>query len=169
MHSAGTSTNIDGQYTLSLKPGKHTLEFKMVGFMTAKREITLVADQILTLDVTLESEENDLDEIVVVGYGVQRKREVTGSISKIDGKELTKLPVPSFEAALQGQAAGVAVSQGSGMAGSGSLIRVRGIQSACEYQPCGYRIDRSIERRRGNGYLRITRCEWRYLDYDKKR
>ncbi len=128
-NTAGTSTNIDGQYTLSLKPGKHTLEFKMVGFVTAKREITLVADQILTLDVTMEPEDNDLDEIVVVGYGVQRKREVTGSISKIDGKELTKLPVPSFEAALQGQAAGVAVSQGSGMAGSGSLIRVRGISS----------------------------------------
>lgn len=128
-NTAGTSTDIDGNYKLKLKAGKHTLEFKMVGYTTQTREVTLSEGQEINLDITLQSEDSDLDEVVIVGYGVQRKREVTGSISKVDGKELTKLPVPSFEAALQGQAAGVAVTQSSGLAGSGSLVRIRGIAS----------------------------------------
>ena len=70
-----------------------------------------------------------LNESIVVGYGVQRKKEVTGAISTIDSKEITAVQTPSFEAALQGQAAGVQVTQGSGMAGSGSIIRVRGLSS----------------------------------------
>ena len=57
--------------------------------------------------------EDLMDDVVVVGYGVQRKRAVTGSIEKIESEQITALPVPSIEAALQGQAAGVQVSQGS--------------------------------------------------------
>lgn len=128
-NTAGTSSDIDGNYNLKLSAGKHTLEFKMVGYTSQTKEVTLAEGQTITLDITLESEDSDLDEVVIVGYGVQRKREVTGSIAKVDGKELTKLPVPSFEAALQGQAAGVAVTQSSGLAGSGSLVRIRGIAS----------------------------------------
>ena len=70
-----------------------------------------------------------LNESVVVGYGVQRKKEVTGSIATIDSKEITAVQTPSFEAALQGQAAGVQVTQGSGMAGSASIVRIRGLSS----------------------------------------
>lgn len=128
-NTAGTSTDSDGKYKLNLIAGKHTLEFKMIGYETQTKEISLSEGQVLNLDITLVSEDSQLDEIVIVGYGVQRKREVTGSIAKVDGKELTKLPVPSFEAALQGQAAGVQVTQGSGMAGSGSILRIRGIAS----------------------------------------
>lgn len=128
-NTVGATTDLDGKYTLQLKPGKTTLEFKFVGYATQKKEVSLAAGETITLDVKLESEDSELDELVIVGYGVQRKREVTGSISKIDGKELTKLPVPSFEAALQGQAAGVQVTQGSGLAGSASILRIRGIAS----------------------------------------
>ena len=70
-----------------------------------------------------------LDEFVVVGYGVQRKRELTGSIVKLSTKDITDIPAPSFENAIQGKAAGVQVVTGSGLAGSGSVIRIRGISS----------------------------------------
>ncbi len=127
--TTGTATDGEGKYSLKLSAGKHVLEFKLIGYGTQTKEITLADGQTLSLDVSMSEEGNDLDELVIVGYGVQRKREVTGSISKVDGKELTKLPVPSFEAALQGQAAGVQVTQGSGLAGSSSILRIRGIAS----------------------------------------
>jgi TonB-linked SusC/RagA family outer membrane protein len=125
----GVSTDIDGNYTLSLTPGKHTLEFVLIGYLNQVREVTLAAGQKITLDVELPDDMKLSEEVVVVGYGVQRKRDVTGSITRIEGKELTQVPVPSFEAALQGRGAGIQVSQGSGLAGSGSLVRIRGISS----------------------------------------
>jgi TonB-dependent SusC/RagA subfamily outer membrane receptor len=70
-----------------------------------------------------------LNEVVVVGYGVQNRRDVTGSISKVDGKVFATLPVSSFDAALQGRAAGVQVTQSTGMAGAGAVIRIRGTGS----------------------------------------
>lgn len=125
----GVATDIDGNYNLNLAPGKHTLEFVLIGYMNQVREISLAAGQKLTLDVELAEDMKMAEEVVVVGYGVQRKRDVTGSITRIEGKELTQVPVPSFEAALQGRGAGIQVSQGSGLAGSGSLVRIRGISS----------------------------------------
>jgi TonB-linked SusC/RagA family outer membrane protein len=125
----GVATDIDGNYNLSLAAGKHTLEFVLIGYINQSKEITLTEGQKLTLDITMQEDEKMTEEVVVVGYGVQRKRDVTGSITRIDGKELTQVPVPSFEAALQGRGAGIQVSQGSGLAGSGSLVRIRGISS----------------------------------------
>jgi TonB-linked SusC/RagA family outer membrane protein len=125
----GASTDIDGNYSITLMPGTHTIEFVLIGYITQAKEIKLESGQTLSLDVTLESDIKLTEEVVVVGYGVQRKRDVTGSITKIDGKDMTKVPVPSFEAALQGRGAGIQVSQGSGLAGSGSLVRIRGISS----------------------------------------
>lgn len=125
----GAAADLDGNYQLKLSVGKHTLEYGLVGYTTITKEVTLAADQTITLNIQLNEETTSTDEVVVVGYGVQRKRELTGAISKIEGKELNRFPVPSFEAALQGQAAGIQVSQGSGLAGSGSLVRIRGIAS----------------------------------------
>lgn len=125
----GAATDIDGNFNFNLSEGAHKIEFILLGFETQVKDITLKAGETVTLNLEMVEDSKLTDEVVVVGYGVQRKREVTGSISKIDGKELTRLPVPSFEAALQGQAAGVQVTQGSGMAGSGSLLRIRGIAS----------------------------------------
>jgi TonB-dependent starch-binding outer membrane protein SusC len=125
----GAATDIDGNYKLSLSEGKHKIEFVLIGYITQTREVTLNAGQNLVLDVKLEEDMKMAEEVVVVGYGVQRKRDVTGSITHIDGKDMTKVPVPSFEAALQGRGAGIQVSQGSGLAGSGSLVRIRGVSS----------------------------------------
>ena len=83
----------------------------------------------IVLNVTLADDAVLIDDVVVVGYGVQRKKEVTGSIVQVNAKQITGIQTPSFEAALQGQAAGVQVSQSSGIAGAPSLIRVRGVAS----------------------------------------
>ncbi|MGY6560785.1 MAG: SusC/RagA family TonB-linked outer membrane protein [Luteibaculaceae bacterium] len=127
--SKGTVTNMDGSYELKLDPGKYTLLFSYIGYKTITREVTVAAGRVSTVDVKMEPDTKTLQEMVVVGYGVQRKREVTGSIARVDAAEITAIPTPSFEAALQGQAAGVQVTTGSGLAGSASVIRVRGISS----------------------------------------
>ncbi|HEX8334834.1 MAG TPA: SusC/RagA family TonB-linked outer membrane protein, partial [Segetibacter sp.] len=82
-----------------------------------------------TIEVTLEQTNAALDEVVVVGYGTQRRREVTGAITKVSAEQITSIAVPSFEAALQGKAPGVQIIQGNGLAGSGSVVRIRGIGS----------------------------------------
>ncbi|MBK6267280.1 TonB-dependent receptor [Marivirga sp. S37H4] len=120
----GTVTDLDGNYSLSAQKGD-VLVFSFVGF--SNTEIT-VGNQ-STIDVEMIMDIASLSEVVVVGYGTQVKREITGSISKVDSEDINEFPTPSFEAALQGRAAGVQVVQGSGLAGSGSVIRVRGISS----------------------------------------
>ena len=126
----GAFSDLDGKYSLANLPlGKSTLNFSFIGFKTQTKEVNLAAGQILTLNLKLLSDEVMMNDVVVVGYGVQRRSEVTGSIATIDAQKIKEIPAPSFEAALQGQAAGVQVSQGSGMAGSGSLVKVRGIAS----------------------------------------
>ncbi len=120
----GTVTDLDGNYSLTAEKGD-VLIFSFVGFSNS--EITVGNQSTIDVEMTMDIE--SLSEVVVVGYGTQVKREITGSISKVDSKEINEFPVPSFEAALQGRAAGVQVVQGSGMAGSGSILRVRGISS----------------------------------------
>ncbi|MCF8426189.1 MAG: TonB-dependent receptor [Bacteroidia bacterium] len=111
-----------------LKPGNYRLKISSIGFANITKEVTL-GESDVTVVVVLKEDRKQMDELVVVGYGVQRKREVTGAITKIGGKELNDLPVPSFEAALQGKAPGVQVTVGSGLAGSASIVRIRGISS----------------------------------------
>ena len=127
----GGTTNMDGVFKITnVEPGDYTLEATFIGFETKLVSVSVpkTGDPVV-LKITLSPKSEILDEFVVVGYGVQRKREVTGSIAKVEGKEIAELPVPSFEAALQGQAAGVSVTTGSGLAGSASLVRIRGIAS----------------------------------------
>ena len=125
----GASTDMDGRYILSLGAGTHSINYSFVGYLKANRSVTLAAGETKVVNVQLETDAVMMDDVVVVGYGVQRKKEVTGSIAQIDSKQITAVRTPSFEAALQGQAAGVQVSQSSGVAGAGSLIRVRGVAS----------------------------------------
>ncbi len=125
----GTASGLDGTYSIDAPSGAQKIEFLLLGYLTKTMDVTLAAGETKVMDVVMEEDTKMTEEVVVVGYGVQRKRDVTGSIAKVDGKNLTRFPTPSFEAALQGQAAGVQVSQGSGLAGSGSLVRVRGVAS----------------------------------------
>ena len=111
-----------------LSLGKHSIEFSFIGYLKKTFEIEITKGE-NNLNARLKEDAVMINDVVVVGYGVQRRKEVTGSIAKIDAKKITAVQTPSFEAALQGQAAGVQVSQSSGAAGAGSLIRIRGVAS----------------------------------------
>lgn len=120
----GTTTNFEGKYTIKSTRNSF-LVISFIGY-----EVQEIAVEGRTqIDVTLTEQTVSLEEIVVVGYGTQRKRDVTGAIVKVESKDLTSIPTPSFEASLQGQASGVQVITGSGLAGSGSVIRIRGVGS----------------------------------------
>ena len=124
----GQFTDADGNYSLDLSSGEHRVVFSYIGYVAQTQSVTLDAGDVV-LNISLAEDAVLIEDVVVVGYGVQRKKEVTGSIVQVDAKQITGVQTPSFEAALQGQAAGVQVSQSSGVAGAPSLIRVRGVAS----------------------------------------
>ncbi len=130
--NSGTVTNSDGTYTLAVPEKASTLVFSYVGF--DDKEVAISGT---TLNVTLTSAESkSMDEVVVVGYGTRIKKDVTSSISRITSKDFNNLPLPSFEQALQGRAAGVYINSGSGKLGQALNIRVRGISSiSADQQP----------------------------------
>lgn len=119
----GTVTDIDGNYNLPVPDPNATLVFSFIGY--APQEIPVNSQS--TINVTLEEDVEQLEEVVVVGYGTQRKSDLTGSVSQVTGEELTKIPTPSVEQALQGKVAGVQVTQASGEPGASSTVRIRGV------------------------------------------
>ncbi len=127
--TTGTISDINGFYSLKTDQTMFVLVYKYIGFADHSEEISLSVGEVKELNVTMETEAELLDEYVVVGYGTAKKRDVAGSISSVSSDAIMSVPTPSFEAALQGQASGVSVTQGSGLAGSSSIIRVRGISS----------------------------------------
>ncbi|MES2654968.1 MAG: SusC/RagA family TonB-linked outer membrane protein [Bacteroidota bacterium] len=125
----GGYTDAEGLFEIKdVLPGTYKLKISSLGFNTIYKDVEVTATGAFVA-LSMKEDQKKLDEVVVVGYGVQRKREVTGSIAKISGRELNDMPVPSFESALQGKLAGVNVTTGSGLAGSGAVVRIRGIAS----------------------------------------
>lgn len=125
----GAVTDALGAFRISIQNnGTYRLRISSIGLKAVTREV-IVNGSDAVIEVVMQEENKQLEELVVVGYGVQRKRDLTGSISKIGGKELNDLPVPSFDAAIQGKAAGVQITTGSGVSGSPSIVRIRGISS----------------------------------------
>ncbi len=122
--SEGTVTDGDGNFSITVGEGK-TLVISYIGYVTQEVDVSTQTN----VSVTLVEDTKQLGEVIVVGYGTQSKREIVGSITKVGGEKLTMTPTPSFESALQGRAAGVQVIQSSGIAGAGSIIRVRGVAS----------------------------------------
>lgn len=123
----GTTTDMDGNYILNIPQdaARRVLEFRYVGFVTIQEEI----GQRTQIDVVMEEDVRTLEAFVVVGYGVQRKVDLTGSVSTVSGTELRQLPVSGVDQALQGRAAGVNVTYNTGMPGEGVNIRIRGVGS----------------------------------------
>lgn len=123
--SNGTVTDIEGKYSLNVPDEESILVFSSVGF--TKEEVAVgnrtVIDFVLVPDITA------LEEIVVIGYGSIRKSDLTGSISSVKGEELERTPMQSIDQGLVGRAAGVVVTQTSGMPGATASIRVRGTTS----------------------------------------
>lgn len=133
----GTATDVNGNYTVNVPPGSNTLVFSFIGFKTAEAEIggrTVV-------DVQLDPDITQLSEVVVVGYGTQIKQDLTGNIASVGGREIQNLPMPSFDQALQGRAAGVFIESGNGKLGQGIKVRVRGAASVSASNEPLYVVD----------------------------
>jgi TonB-linked SusC/RagA family outer membrane protein len=129
--STSATTNNEGNYSISASPGA-VLIFSFISYTT--REIT-VGDR-NNIDVVLEAESKALSEVVVVGYGVQKKVSLTGAVSEIKGEELTRRPVSSLQQAMQGQLPGLTVlDQGGSPGNSNATIRVRGITTLSNNNP----------------------------------
>ncbi len=121
----GTITDVDGYYHLQLTQPSPTLVFSLIGFTS--KEVTI--NNQTELNVTLSEDIKALDEVVVVSYGTQKKRDLTGAVSKVDASALTNLPVGQIGQKLQGQVAGVQINQVSGQPGQGMTFRIRGAAS----------------------------------------
>lgn len=119
----GTTTNANGDYTISASE-KATLVYSFVGYVSQE----VVVGGRTRIDISLVDDVKALSEIVVVGYGTQRRASVTGAIATVSATELTQLPVPSVESALQGRVAGVQVVNNGGP-GQSPVVRIRGIGS----------------------------------------
>jgi TonB-linked SusC/RagA family outer membrane protein len=120
--STGTVTDLDGRYQLDVAPAD-VLVFSFIGFVT--QEIAVGTRSVI--DVQLVADVISLSEIVVVGYGVVEKRDLTGSVSSLRGRDLVKIPSLNPEQALQGKVAGVQVTSTTGAPGAPPVIRIRGV------------------------------------------
>jgi len=129
--TVGTVTDLDGKYELEVSDAKATLVISYIGFTTQEIEI----DSKATIDTVLDVDVAGLDEVVVIGYGTQKKKVVTGAISKVKAEALRDMPVTRVEDALKGRTSGVRVTSDSGQPGERSTVRIRGTTSINESEP----------------------------------
>ncbi len=123
--ATGTITDNNGEYSLTLPDGSGILVFSFIGYVTQEIQVSGRS----TLDVVLEEDKQSLEEVVVVGYGTQRKRELTSAVASIDHSKIADLKVSSFSEALVGQVSGVQISQVNGGPGTPLNVRIRGTGS----------------------------------------
>ena len=120
--NTGTVTDVDGNFTLNVPAGAK-IEISYIGMLSK----TVKAGN--NMNILLESDQQNLDEVMVVAYGTQKKSSFTGSAASVDSKKLANRPVANVTKALDGQVAGVTVTSGSGQPGSGSSMVIRGFGS----------------------------------------
>jgi TonB-dependent starch-binding outer membrane protein SusC len=120
-NNRGTLTDLDGNYTLKM-PGDETLIFSAVGFST----VEIAVNRQAKLDVALKPVISTLENVVVVGYGTQKKSQLTGAISSVRAEEIKDQPVSNLAASLQGRVSGMNVINPSGTPGAGLLVSIRG-------------------------------------------
>ena len=123
--SIGTSSDADGEFSLKVPSLSDTLVFTFIGYQ--RLEVPLQGQS--SLDVSLTPETIAGDEVVVIGYGAVQKSDLTGSVSSISAEEVTEIPTTNVAEALQGKVSGMDITRGSGEAGSGVNITVRGNRS----------------------------------------
>lgn len=129
--TTGTITDIDGKYTLNNVSANATLLFSFVGM---KSQEIAVGNKTL-INVTLEDETIGLEEVVAVGYGVQKKRDLTGSISQVKATDLENRSITSVDGGIQGKTSGVQVVTISGAPGAATSVRIRGYSSNSDSSP----------------------------------
>lgn len=121
----GTITNVDGQYSIVVKGPKSVLRFSFIGY--TKEDVTV--GNKTQIDVQLSEDSKSLDEVVVIGYGTMRKKDLSGAVASIKSEDLMIGNPTSFSQALQGKLAGVQVNSNDGAPGSGMSITIRGANS----------------------------------------
>ncbi|OKL39305.1 SusC/RagA family protein [Pontibacter flavimaris] len=123
--TVGTTTGADGTYSIAVPAEGNTLVFRFIGYQTLEKAIGNAS----VINAGLATDQKLLDEVVVVGYGTQLKKDVTSSIAQVKGEEIANLATPSFDQQLAGRASGVVVQQPSGILGAPPVIRIRGTNS----------------------------------------
>lgn len=121
----GVLTDFDGNFSIKVGSDESVLVFTFIGMQSLRK--TVAGNT--TMNIQMQEDEQALDEIVVVGYGTQRRSEVTGSISNVAGEAVAELPVQSFESALNGRATGVNITANAGVLNSAPVFRIRGTNS----------------------------------------
>jgi TonB-dependent starch-binding outer membrane protein SusC len=120
----GTTTDSDGKYALNVPDGNSVLVFTFIGFTPVEAAL----NNRTTIDVVMEADITQLTEVVVVGYGTQKKVDLTGSVAIVDAEEMKKIAVSNMSTALQGKVAGVQITS-DGQPGADPIVRIRGIGS----------------------------------------
>lgn len=119
----GTMTDADGRFSVKAEDGQ-SLEFRYIGYDT---KVVTVNGK--TMSVTMSENQVILDDVVVIGYGTQKKSDLTGSLSSVKGEDIVKTGDTNITQSLQGKAPGVYVTSNSGTPGAGATIRIRGYGS----------------------------------------
>ncbi len=127
----GTNSNTSGEFEINVPEGLNALVITSVGYITKTVEIGSATQ----INVTLERALEMLDDIVVVGYGMQRQERITGSIASIRSEQLDNQPITNLSTVLQGQASGVEIVRGGGAPGTGGAIRIRGTGTVNDANP----------------------------------
>lgn len=153
--TVGTITDFDGNYSLNTElSDSKVLVFSYIGFKTQE----IIVDGKSVINVLMEEDTSLLDEVVVVGYGTQKKSVVTGAISGVKQTELEDLPITRVEQTLQGRVSGVTIAATSGQPGSNSTVRVRGITSLGFNEPL-WVVDGVVIDSGGIGFLNQSDIE----------
>jgi TonB-linked SusC/RagA family outer membrane protein len=129
----GTATNVQGQYKISVSDTSAVLIFSYIGY--DKREVSAGSRSALDIQLTPDRHTQSLNEVVVVGYGTQKKGDVTGAISTVNGNVLKDQPEINVLGGLEGKTAGVQITQNSGAPGSTPQVRIRGLTSINNSDP----------------------------------
>ena len=151
--TTGTTSDPDGDFTLTVPENAKTLVVSSTGYIA--QDIPITGN---TISVSLKRATANLEEVVVVGYGSQRKVNVTGSISTVKAKDLENIPNGRVEQALQGRVSGVTIMQNSGQPGSASTIQIRGTTTFNNNNPL-WVVDGVVVDAGGIGYLNQSDIE----------
>lgn len=138
----GTITDMNGQYTLASVPsGAVIMEASYIGYGTQPLTVQVADGQMASADFVLSEDIAQLEELVVIGYGTKRKRDITSSISSVKADDLANTTQSNFQNALQGRAAGVQTTASNGMAGAANTVRIRGTSSITSSSEPLYVVD----------------------------
>ncbi|HZY38346.1 MAG TPA: SusC/RagA family TonB-linked outer membrane protein [Mucilaginibacter sp.] len=121
----GASTDVNGNYTIHLNAGTYTVTAKFIGYISLKQTVT-VQNSVVTVNFALQPQNTALNEVVVIGYGTVKNKDLTGSVATVTSKDFDQGSITTPEQLIQGKVAGVNVTSNSGAPGAGSTITIRG-------------------------------------------